>query len=96
MSSLRTPTGPLPKGVYWRRRAVLLVVLVAIVAVIAIIAWPRGGGATPSPTSGAGATAAPTAGATDGATDPAVDGEACDPSKVDVTAETDATATTPA
>ena len=91
MSSLRSPTGPLPKSVYWRRRAVLLVVLLAIIAIIAIIAWPRGGGATPSPAPGAGAgsgatSSPPTAGATGGP----VDGDVCDPSKIDITAETDA------
>lgn len=87
MSSLRSPTGPLPKSVYWRRRAVLLVVLLAIVAIIAIIAWPRGGGAAPSPAPGAGATTSPPAVDPTGA---AVDGEACDPTKIDITAETDA------
>ena len=87
MSSPRTPSGQLPKSVYWRRRAVVLVVLVAIIAIIAIIAWPRGGDASTAPPSGAGSSNSPT----DASTDAPVDGEACDPAKVDVTAETDAT-----
>lgn len=80
MSSIRTPTGPLPPSVYWRRRIVVLILLVAVIAVIAIIAWPRGSGdAAPSPaeTSSSATEAAAT--------------EACDPAKIEVTAETDAT-----
>ena len=90
MSSLRTPTGPLPKGVYWRRRLLLLLVVVAIIAIIAIIAWPRGGGATPTGQPNPGTTSA-TDDAADGSTEAPVDGDACDPAKIDVTAETDAT-----
>lgn len=37
MSTIRTPTGPLPKSVYWRRRLLLLVGVLAIVAVIVLI-----------------------------------------------------------
>lgn len=98
MSTIRTPTGPHSKSVYWRRRIVVLLVLVAVIAIIAIIAWPRGGGETPTPAGGGSpaATGAPTPGATAGgdATQPSappVDGDVCDPKKIDITAETDAT-----
>lgn len=84
MSSPRTPTGQLPKSVYWRRRFVVLVVLVAIIAIIAIIAWPRGNAATPP---AGGGTSAPPSAESSGAP---VDGAECDPAKIDVTAETDA------
>ena len=84
MSTIRTPTGPLPPSVYWRRRAVVLIVLIAIVAVVVIIAWPRGSGGAPAPSGSPAASGQPSAGAT------AVVGEACDPAKIDVTADTDA------
>jgi hypothetical protein len=86
MSSPRTPTGQLPKSVYWRRRIVVLVVLIAIIAIIAIIAWPRDA-STSTPPAGSGSTSAPPTG---GSTEPPVAGDPCDPTKITVTAETDA------
>ncbi|MET2716272.1 hypothetical protein N0X72_12795 [Streptomyces carpaticus] len=43
MGSLRTPVGPLPSSIYWRRRAVVLLVI-ALVAVLAFWATRPGGG----------------------------------------------------
>ncbi|WP_049573613.1 hypothetical protein [Streptomyces sp. SBT349] len=43
MGSLRTPVGPLPSSIYWRRRGVLLL-LVALVALLVIWALRPGGG----------------------------------------------------
>lgn len=37
MSTLRSPRGPLPRSVYWRRRLLLLAGLVAIVVVVVLI-----------------------------------------------------------
>jgi hypothetical protein len=58
MSTFRTPVGPQPGNVYWRRRLlVLLGLLVVILIVILIIARPSGtpkptGTKTPTPTPG--------------------------------------------
>jgi len=84
MSEPMSPRRPLPKAVYWRRRALVLIVAVAIVSIIAIVAWPRGGsdaasGGTPP---GTGETPAST-------TTPGALAE-CDPAKLKLTAETDA------
>jgi len=92
MSSVVHPKGPLPPQVYWRRRLIVIGIVVLVVIVIAIIAWPRGN-AAPSGgdtgTSGSsqtpGATGTPSAGPTGAA------GDACDPTKVQLTADTDKT-----
>lgn len=84
MSSVVRPRGPLPPKVYWRRRLVVLGLLLLVIVVIVIIVIPRGGGATPSPTS---------SGATPGATPTpsATAGGACDPTRVELTADSDKT-----
>lgn len=64
VSTLIWPTGPLPPGVYWRRRLVVL----AIIALIFFLIWflfLRGGGGsdagpTPSPSPTSSPTASPT------------------------------------
>ncbi|RLL68288.1 hypothetical protein [Streptomyces sp. Z26] len=43
MGSLRNPIGPLPSSIYWRRRAVA-VVIVALLALLAVWAFSLGGG----------------------------------------------------
>jgi hypothetical protein len=50
---MRLTVGPLPAGVYWRRR---LVVLLAIVLVVSVVVFSCQGGADPGATTGAGAT----------------------------------------
>ncbi len=85
MSSVVRPKGPLPPSVYWRRRLVVIGIAVVIIVVLVLIFIPRGG--TPDPASTTGSTEAggvvttptPTAGA------------ACDPSRVELTADTDKT-----
>jgi hypothetical protein len=76
MSTLRTPVGPQPSNVYWRRRLVVgLGFLAVIVVILMIIFAPRGNGtsnstatapqssssASPSPSGSAGAGATVTA-----------------------------------
>jgi hypothetical protein len=54
MSTLRTPVGPQPPSVYWRRRLVVLLGLLAIVVIIVLIVVRPGGEnvgqETPKPT----------------------------------------------
>ncbi|RKN10031.1 hypothetical protein [Streptomyces radicis] len=51
MGSLRTPVGPLPSSIYWRRRGVLLL-LIAVVALLIIWALRPGGGGDEEETAG--------------------------------------------
>ena len=37
MSTIRTPVGPQPPSVYWRRRLVVLLALIAVIVVIVLI-----------------------------------------------------------
>src|ERR1700710_980114 len=79
MSTFRTPVGPQPSKVYWRRRlAVVIGVLVVILIIVLIVARPGSGKpkAVPSNTS-TGHTVAATA-------------PACKPADVRVVAVTDA------
>ena len=67
MSSSRSPVGPLPAGVYWRRRMVLALGLLAVlVAIVLIVVRPGQGAATPpagptssTPSTGTAETAEP-------------------------------------
>ncbi len=101
MSTSRSPVGPLPPKVYWRRRIVVgLGLLAVIVAIVLIVVRPGQGGATPpsdppasspasSPTSSpAGESADPGAEAQD---DQPADGSpiACMPGSVTVEAVMD-------
>lgn len=79
MSTIRTPVGPQPPGVYWKRRAMVLLGLIAIVIIIVLII-ARPGSGTPAATT---KTPTPTATtAAEGAT-------ACDPADIQLTAITD-------
>ena len=90
MSSFRTPVGPQPSRVYWRRRLVVALGLVAVITIIILIVVKPGSGApagstTPKPSSSQTSTNAP---ADSAATSNGVE---CDPAKVSVEATTDAT-----
>ena len=88
MSTFRTPVGPQPSRVYWRRRLLVALGLVAVIVIILLIVNRPGStptGSTPKPiTSSSSGT--PTAGSTN-----AGDAVACDPAKVTVEAATDST-----
>ena len=84
MSSVRTPVGPQPPAVYWRRRLVVLLGLVAVVVIIVLIVVRPGtenaGEKTPTPQNTATNSAAP------------VDaGGACNPAVIVIAPVTDAT-----
>ena len=81
MSTIRTPVGPQPPGVYWKRRAMVLLGLIAIVIIIVLII-ARPGSGTPAAT-----TKTPTP--TSAATSIAEDAKACDPADIQLTAITD-------
>lgn len=91
MSTFRTPVGPQPSRVYWRRRLVVALGLVAVVIIIILIVVKPGSGAPgtthkPGSTTSSAASGNPTDGSTN---DPnAVE---CDPAKVTVEGTTDAT-----
>ncbi len=86
---------PLPRSVYVRRRIVVVVIAVAIIVVLIAIFWPRGAGGAPgdghSDAPGDTQTNGETAlGPGDSATSPSdPEGTACDPSKIQITANTD-------
>lgn len=88
MSTFRTPVGPQPSRVYWRRRLVVLLGLVAVIAIVVLImVQPRGtadeptGGTTPSSTPSS---------TPSGSSTGVPSGAACDPAKVTVEPGTDA------
>lgn len=87
MSTFRTPVGPQPSRVYWRRRLIVALGLVAVVVVIILIVVRPGSG-TPAPTPSVSNTET-NAPPTGGSTNPS-DAEACDPAKVTVDPGTDA------
>jgi hypothetical protein len=79
MSTIRTPVGPQPKNIYWRRRLLVLLGVVAVIVIIILIVVRPGGGkpvATPTNTNTTHAPVAPAS--------------ACAPSDVKVTGVTDA------
>lgn len=80
------PVGPLPEGVYWRRRLVLLAALLVVVAVIAVSC---SGGS--SPRRGAVASGTPTPSATPSPTPSAATPAACTGVQLSITTATDAT-----
>jgi hypothetical protein len=80
MSTIRTPVGPQPPNVYWRRRAVVLLGLVAVIIIILLIVF-RPTSEKPTPTA---STPKPTA-----ATPSTEDADACDPANIELTAITD-------
>jgi hypothetical protein len=90
MSTFRTPVGPQPSRVYWRRRLLVALGLVAVIVIILLIVNRPGStptGSTPKPgTTSSSASGTPTPGSTN-----AGDAVACDPAKVTVEAATDST-----
>jgi hypothetical protein len=87
MSTLRTPVGPQPPTVYWRRRLVVGLGLLAVIVVIVLIIVRPGGGAPGPDPSGSPSAASP--GPSE--SPEAGDEEACDPAVVQIVAVTDAT-----
>ena len=88
MSTFRSPVGPQPSRVYWRRRLVVALGLVAVIVIIVLIVVKPGSGkpaATPNPGSSTSATDNPSSASTNPA-----DAVACDPKKVTVEGTTDA------
>lgn len=81
MSTIRTPVGPQPPGVYWKRRAVVLLGLIAIIVIIVLIIVRPGSG-TPTPTA-----SNPTPTTTQNSDVAA----ACDPDQIELTPITDKT-----
>src|SRR3954447_22115602 len=47
--SLRSPVGPQPSSVYWRRRIVVLLGLIAVIAAVVLIVVRPGASAAPAP-----------------------------------------------
>jgi hypothetical protein len=87
MSTFRTPVGPQPPKVYWRRRLILgLGALAVIVIIILIIVRPGSGSPAPSPKTGSSTTESPSP----SATTPTAGG-ACLPANIKLTAVTDKT-----
>jgi hypothetical protein len=89
MSTLRSPVGPQPPSVYWRRRLLVLLGLVAVVVVIILLIVRPGtpsGDKTPKPTD---TTASSPSGSPTPSFTSAAGGEACNTSQVSVVAVTD-------
>lgn len=91
MSTFRTPVGPQPGRVYWRRRLFVGLGLVAVILIIILIVNRPGSGA-PTPAATTGGTNPPSATAQTPA--PANAGETvqCDPKMLSVEPSTDAAA----
>lgn len=84
MSTFRTPVGPQPSSVYWRRRLVVGLGLLAVIVIILLIIFqPKGEPVTPPK---ATHTTSPTTSPTDA---PATGKEQCAPGVIDVVAATD-------
>ncbi|MGL4340091.1 MAG: hypothetical protein ACRCSP_06690 [Rhodoglobus sp.] len=90
MSTLRTPVGPQPSTVYWRRRIVVALGLIAVV-VLVILLVVRPGAVTPTPalsTGSIGSSSTMVVTPQPVSTDLA-DTVACDPASITVTPEVD-------
>ncbi|WP_411698374.1 hypothetical protein [Conyzicola sp.] len=85
MSTFRTPVGPQPSSVYWRRRLVVILGLLAVIIVIALIAFRPG----PDKPASSAAETKPSSSATAASTD-AGPGAACAEGVVEVVPITDA------
>lgn len=87
MSRFRTPVGPQPSKVYWRRRLIVALGLVAVIIIVILIVnrpapgVPAPAGTSPAPSAAAGSQPPATPGAT----------VACDPTMLTVEPTTDAT-----
>ncbi|MFE4467703.1 hypothetical protein ACFRFH_02705 [Leifsonia sp. NPDC056824] len=92
MSTFKSPVGPKPSSVYWRRRLIVLLGLVAVVVVIVlIVVRPGSSSGEPATAPVTTITPAPTAAATSIPTSSAsASGQACKPADVKVEAVTDA------
>lgn len=84
MSTFRTPVGPQPPSVYWRRRLVVALGLLAVIVIVVLIIVRPGSG-TPAPTPSGSNGPSPSSSAAAGG-----DTAECDPAKVTVTPITDA------
>lgn len=89
MSTFRTPVGPQPGRVYWRRRLIVALGLIAVIIIVILIV-NRPGSGTPTPVGTAGGTTVPSTTAQTAA--PANPGETveCDPRMITVEPTTDA------
>ncbi len=88
MSTFRTPVGPQPASVYWRRRLVLGIGLVAVIVIVLLIVFsPKGGEPTPVQTTSSSTDKTESSNAP-------VDVAACVPAAITVTAITDKTSYT--
>ena len=94
MSTFRTPVGPQPSRVYWRRRLVLALGLVAVIIIVILIVNRPGGGtpAATQATQAADGAIPPTAAASAGPTAKPGETVPCDPTMVTVEPTTDAPA----
>lgn len=91
MSTFRNPVGPQPSSVYWRRRLIVGLGALAVVIIIILIVVRPGSG-DPVPAGTAGPASSNTAKPADGTTAPPTgDAVACDPAKVTIEPNTDAT-----
>lgn len=94
MSSLRTPVGPQPPSVYWRRRLLVGLGILAVIVVIVLIVVRPGAGApaaAPTPTPSPTASFPPVDGAIEGDAEAEAPAEsACDPSDIVLLPVTDA------
>lgn len=91
MSTLRSPVGPQPPSVYWRRRIFALLGVVAVIVVIVLIVSSLTNGApsgdkTPKPTD---TTASSPSGSPTPTFTSAAGGEACNPAQITIVAVTD-------
>ncbi len=89
MSTFRTPVGPQPSTVYWRRRLLVLFGLLAVIIVIVLIV-SRPGGGTPASTATPPVHSVSTSSSTSTA-----NATACDPKKIMLEAVTNATSYDP-
>lgn len=91
MSTFRTPVGPQPSRVYWRRRLFVLLGIAAVIAVILLIVFRPGASDTasaPQPTEGAGTAEGTETPAPSPSAEP-VEGGDCDPASIKLEALTD-------
>jgi len=84
MSTFRTPVGPQPPQVYWRRRLLLGLGIVAVIVVIILIIVRPGSGTPAAPKPGTSTSASPRPAQTE-----AADGAACLPANLELSAVTD-------
>ncbi|QNE48014.1 hypothetical protein F1C58_14645 [Glaciihabitans sp. INWT7] len=89
MSTFRTPVGPQPPKVYWRRRLILGLGALAVIVIIILIVVRPGAG-SPSPSNSAKPGASPSGTPSAAASAPAA-GAPCVPAKVKLVAVTDKT-----